>query len=274
MIPISVAIITFNEEKNIGSCIESVLSIADEVVVLDSFSTDATEKIATSFDKVRFEKHAFDGHVQQKNRALSLCKHEWVLSLDADERLSKPLADEIKALNADTVAKKGIVGFRMPRLTYHLGRPIRHSGWYPQRRFRLFQKSKAEWQGENPHDFIVIHDTSKGANLKGDIIHYSFTDLSAQIDTINKFSSIVAFNRFSAGRPFQLVKTIFKPTGKFFEIFVFKAGFLDGFAGFTIAIASAFSTFLKYAKIYEMDRKLIDRPANLRKDYQPQKKKS
>ncbi len=271
MLPVSVAIITFNEEKNIEDCIRSVEAIADEIVVLDSFSTDRTEEIARSFPRVRFEKHAFDGHVQQKNRALDLCKNSWVLSLDADERLSPELAREIAGLDEKKIADEGIAGFRMPRLTYHMGRAIRHGGWYPQRRYRLFQKSAARWEGENPHDYIVIN--GKGASLKGDLVHYSFTDLSQQIDTINKFSSIVAFNRHAAGRPFQLLKTLVKPPVKFLEIYLFKAGFLDGFPGFTIAVASAFSTFLKFAKIFEMDRRYIERPSNLRADYRPQNRK-
>jgi glycosyltransferase involved in cell wall biosynthesis len=274
MLPISVTIITYNEEKNIADCIRSVEQVADEIIVLDSFSTDRTEEIARSFSRVRFEKHPFDGHVEQKNRAITLCRNEWILALDADERLSPELAREIAALDADQIAKEGIAGFRMPRLTYHMGRAIRHGGWYPQRRYRLFKRSAARWTGENPHDYIVIDKTGKGATLKGDLIHYSFADLSQQIDTINKFSSIVAFNRHQAGRSFQLFRTLIKPIGKFIEIYLFKAGFLDGFPGFTIAIASAFSTFLKFAKIYEMDRNVIERPSNLRADYRAQKRSS
>ncbi|MBW7856828.1 MAG: glycosyltransferase family 2 protein [Leptonema sp. (in: Bacteria)] len=270
MSPISVTIITYNEEKNIADCIRSVEKIADEIIVLDSFSTDQTESIATGFEKVRFQTHSFDGHVQQKNRAITLCKNDWVLSLDADERLSSELAEEILKLNFDQINSSETVGFRIPRLTFHMGRPIRHSGWYPQRRYRLFKKQFSKWQGENPHDYIVVD--GKGLSLKGDIIHYSFTDLTAQIETINKFSSIVAFNRYHAGRPFQLLKSIFKPVSKFIEIYIFKLGFLDGFPGFTIALASAFSTFLKFAKIFEIDRNYIERPSNLRADYQPQTK--
>lgn len=265
---ISVTIITFNEEKNIADCIRSVEKVADEIIVLDSFSTDKTETIAKSFAKVKFTTHPFDGHVQQKNRAITLCKNEWVLSLDADERLSSELVDNILAIDFEQMNHSQVAGFRIPRLTYHIGRPIRHSGWYPQRRYRLFKKQFAKWQGENPHDYIVVE--GKGLRLKGDIIHYSFVDLTAQVETINKFSSIVAFNRFHAGRPFQLMKTIFKPISKFVEIYFFKLGFLDGFAGFTIAISSAFSTFLKFAKIFELDRNYIERPSNLRTDYQPQ----
>lgn len=264
---LSVAIITYNEEKNLADCLRSCEAIADEIIVLDSFSTDGTEKIARSFASVRFEKHAFDGHVEQKNRALALCRNEWVLSIDADERVSPELSAEIAALQPGDFD-----GFRIPRLTFHMGRFIRHSGWYPQRKYRLFRRSSARWMGENPHDFIAID--GNGADLNGDLIHYSFRDLSQQIDTINRFSSIVAFTRYHEGRPFQLVKTLAKPLSKFIEIYLFKQGFRDGFPGFTIAVASAFSTFLKYSKIYELDHHFIERPTNLRPDYRPQKRRT
>lgn len=260
---LSVAIITYNEEHNIADCIRSCEDVADEIIVLDSFSTDRTEEIARSFRKVRFKKHAFDGHVEQKNRALALCKNDWVLSIDADERLSPELAREIAALSPEDRD-----GFRVPRLTFHMGRFIRHGGWYPQRRFRLFRRSRARWEGENPHDTIVID--GRGGDLGGDLIHYSFRDLSQQIDTINRFSSIVAFTRHHRGQAFSWGKCLFKPISKFLEIYFFKQGFRDGFPGFAIAVASAFSTFLKFAKVYELARKDIERPSNLRPDYKPQ----
>jgi glycosyltransferase involved in cell wall biosynthesis len=268
MVPISGAIITYNEEKNIKDCIESLYEICEEIIVLDSFSTDKTKEIATSFSKVKFYQHEFDGHVEQKNRALTLCKYEWVISLDADERISPKLKNEILELKKQPERMNQYNGFKIPRLTYHLGRFIYHSGWYPQRRYRLFKKDFAVWVGENPHDYIEIK--GKGGKLKGDIIHYSFKDLSHQIDTINKFSSIVAFNRYHRNKRFSILKCIYKPIVKFLEIYVFKLGFLDGFAGFTIAVASSFSTFLKNAKMYELQKKLIERPSNLRPDYKVQ----
>lgn len=267
---ISIAIITYNEEKNIRDCIESCLKIADEVVVLDSFSTDKTREICESYPIVKFYQHEFDGHVEQKNRALSLCSFDWVLSLDADERVSPQLEKEILELKENKEKMNQYNGYRIPRLTYHLGKFIYHSGWYPQRKYRLFKKDKAIWVGENPHDYITIE--GKGSFLKGNIIHYSFKDLSHQIDTINKFSSIVAFNRYHQNKKFSILKSIYKPIVKFLEIYIFKLGFLDGFAGFTIAIASSFSTFLKNAKIYELEKKIIERPSNLRLDYKFQKR--
>jgi glycosyltransferase involved in cell wall biosynthesis len=260
---LSVAIITYNEERNLGDCIRSCEAIADEIVVLDSFSTDGTERIARAFPKVRFERHAFDGHVAQKNRAMAMCANDWVLSLDADERLTPELRDAIAAAEPGDRA-----GFRVARLTFAMGRPIRHGGWYPQRKYRLFRKDRARWTGENPHDYLVVD--GKGGDLAGDLLHYSFRDLADQVDTVNTFSSIVAFNRFHQRRRFSVVQAVLKPFWKFVEIYLMKRGFLDGFPGFTIAVGSAYSAFLKVAKRYELERGEIERPSNLRADYRPQ----
>ncbi|MCG9874296.1 MAG: glycosyltransferase family 2 protein [Leptospiraceae bacterium] len=266
---LSVSIITFNEEKNIQDCIESVSEIADEILILDSFSKDRTKEIAIQNPKVRFLEHPFYGHVQQKNKAMEYCENEWVLSLDADERVDMILREAI--LDWKKQKSSEVIGFKISRLTWHLGRFIHHSGWYPLYRYRLFQKSKATWVGENPHDYIEI--IGKGSKIAGNIIHFSFKDLSDQIETINKFSSIVAHTRFEKGNKFSLLSTLLKPIGKFWEIYIFKRGFLDGFPGFAIAASSAFSTFLKYAKIYELHHKIIQRPSNLRESYGEKKSK-
>lgn len=262
-IKLSVAVITYNEEKNIRDCIESFHDLADEVIVLDSYSTDKTLEIAQSYSKVQVYQHPFTGHIEQKNRAIALCSGEWILSLDADERVSPKLREEIKQVLNNPNPK--FVGYKIPRLTFHLGRFIRHGGWYPLKRYRLFKKGMGVWTGENPHDYIEIQ--GKGGVLNGDIIHYSFQDLSHQIDTINKFSSIVALTRHEKKVKFPILKSLYKPFVKFLECYIFKLGFLDGYAGFVIAISSAFSTFLKFAKLYELNQNLIQRPSNLRKDY-------
>lgn len=259
---LSVAIITYNEEKNIIDCIQSCIDIADEIIILDSFSKDRTTELADSFDKVRVYQNKFQGHIEQKNKAIELCSGEWVLSLDADERLTPQLRESIQ-IALET--KSEIVAYKLARLTYHLGKFIKHSGWYPVYRFRLFKKGYAYWTGENPHDYIAIE--GKGKKLLGDILHYSFQDLSDQIDTINKFSSIVSFTRFQKGKRFSIIKSIVKPLSKFIEIYFIKGGFLDGYPGLVIAVSSAFSTFLKFAKMYEYQHKIIQRPSNLRKDY-------
>lgn len=262
---LSVAVITFNEEKNIEELLNSVSSVADEILILDSHSTDKTKDLALKNPKVRFLSQDFQGHVEQKNLAMSFCKNEWILSLDADERLNPVLQESIQNfLEKEEVLQEG---FRVSRLTFHLGRWIRHSGWYPQKRYRLVKKGSATWKGENPHDYLDLVHPERGGDLKGDILHYSFLDFSHQIQTINQFSSIVAFTRFKKGKHFSVLKSLLKPIWKFFEIYLFKRGFMDGIPGLFIALSSSFSTFLKYAKIYELENEMIERPSNLRKDY-------
>ena len=258
----SIAIITYNEEKNIAACIESIRDIADEIIILDSNSTDSTKQISQSYPTVKFYNQDFKGHIEQKNDAIDLCTGDWILSLDADERATTLLKEKIQSiLNENSPFN----GFKIKRKTFHLGTFIQYSGWYPQYKYRFFRKGFAKWGGENPHDFIEIE--GKGSKINADILHYSFKDLSHQVDTINKFSSIVAFTRYQKGKSYSLVKLIFKPFTKFLEIYIFKLGFLDGFAGFTIAISSSYSSFLKNAKIYELEKKQIQRPSNLREDY-------
>ena len=260
---ISVAIITFNEERNLEACLRSCEDVAEEIVVLDSFSTDKTEAIARSFPRVRFEQHTFDGHVAQKNRALALCLNEWVLSLDADERLSPELREEIRALDAD-----GRDAFRIPRLTFAMGKGILHSGWHPQRKPRLFKKSKARSVGNDPHDYFAV-DGVRG-DLRGSLLHYSFKDLAHQARTHNVFSSIQALSYVTHGRRFSVLSTVVRPVVKFLEVYVYKRGFLDGFHGFVIAVNCAYATFLKFAKMYELEKGLIERPSNVEPGYQPQ----
>lgn len=259
---LSVAIITYNEEKNIRDCIESVHEIADEIIVLDSLSTDQTVFIAGSFSKVKIHSQKFKGHIEQKNNAIALCTGDWILSLDADERVSPLL---VKSIQKVIQQNSNITGYKIARLTFHMGRFIRHSGWYPLYRYRLFRKSCGRWTGENPHDHIELK--GEGTKIEGDIIHYSFKDLSHQIDTINKFSTIVSFTRYKKKVSFYKWKSMIKPISKFIEIYFMKLGFLDGYPGLAIAIASSFSTFLKFAKIYELDNQYIERPSNLREDY-------
>ena len=267
---LSAVIITYNEEENIRDCIVSVHDWTDEVVVLDSHSTDRTARIAKSFPGVRFFTHDFDGHIQQKNRAIELSRGRWVFCLDADERATPKLAASVREfINKNPDAP----GARVSRLTRHMGRFIRHGGWY-NARYRLLRRGAGVWGGENPHDQIFIHGQSPwraamARPLPGDLIHYSFRDLSHQVDTVNKFSSIVAFTRASRGTRFSFWKLLFKPLGKFIEIYFFKLGFLDGVPGLVIAVVSAHSAFLKNAKLHELQSGEIERPSNLRPDYKP-----
>jgi len=260
---LSVAIITFNEEYHIQGCIDSVKALADEIVVLDSFSTDATESICRKNERVLFAQHPFDGHIQQKNRALEMCSGDWILCLDADERISPELHRSIGSFL--TVNPENIVGVKFPRLAYFMHRYIRHGGWYPNSRYRLVRKGRAFWGGENPHDKLLLKGS--GTKIKGDLIHFTNHDLADRVTTINHFSSIAALMRYNKGHRYHLWRLLLKPVSKLFETYLLKLGFLDGTQGFIIAISSAYESFLKEAKQYEMDTLGSDKPSNLSRLY-------
>lgn len=256
---LSAAIITYNEEENITDCINSINDFVDEIVVLDSFSGDATEAICRQYSKVKFFQHPFDGYIQQKNRALEKCVSEWILFIDADERVGPDLRQSIKTFLLS--AKSNVVGAKFPRLTFYLHRYIRHGGWYPNVRYRLVRKGMAYWDGENLHEHLSIK--GKGKKIKGDLIHFTAKDLSDQVNTINKYSSIVALTRYNKGRKYRLWRLLLKPISKFLETYVAKLGFLDGMQGFIIALSSSYSSFLKEAKLYELSVLGSDKPSNL-----------
>lgn len=258
-VKLAATIITYNSENHIKACIDSFVDVVDEIIVLDSISTDQTEAICRSYSKVRFYQHPFDGHIQQKNRALDYCDSEWILCIDSDERVTPELQQSITQLINDN--PPDIQGAKVKRLTYHLGQFIRYGGWYPNARYRLIRKGKAIWGGENPHDCLELE--GKGITLDGDLLHYSFKDLADQVETINKFSSIVAHTRHLKHRKASLARILWKPVSKFLEIYLLKRGFLDGMAGFIIAISSSYSTFLKETKLREMTELGLEKPSNL-----------
>ena len=244
---LSVAIITYNEEKNIKRCLESVVDIADEIVVLDSFSSDATESICKPYN-VKFFQHAFDGHIQQKNRVLTLVSFDLVLSLDADECLDNTLKTEIKKIKENRLFD----GFEMNRLTNYCGKWVRHCGWYPDKKLRLWDKTKGKWGGINPHDKYELLENSKIGYLKGDILHYSYYSIKGHLNQVNSFTEIGAQQLIIKGKKPNYFKIIFSPLVKFIRDFFIKLGFLDGFYGFVICIISSHATFLKYVKHKQM----------------------
>ena len=246
-VKISVAIITFNEEKNIKRCIKSV-DFADEIVVVDSLSSDKTCDIAKQLGAKVIEQK-FLGHIAQKQLAVDNCSNEWILSLDADEELSTKLKDEIKNLILKPLKYDAYI---MPRVSFHLGRWIRHGGWYPDAKIRLFNKNKAHWGGYNPHDKVIVDGTI--GKLRGDLQHYVFKDLRHNIDTNNSYSSIMAQDLDNDGKKFSIFKLLLKPLGKFLEVYIYKRGFLDGMAGFIIAVGASYSMFLKFAKLWEIQK--------------------
>ncbi|MDX1477279.1 MAG: glycosyltransferase family 2 protein [Saprospiraceae bacterium] len=243
-IRLSVAIITYNEEENIGRCLASVQDIADEIVVVDSFSTDKTEEICRSFG-VRFIQHTFEGHVEQKNVALDSTTHEYVLSLDADEALSDALRRSIVQVKSDFVHD----GYSFNRLTNYAGQWIRHCGWYPDRKLRLWRKSQGRWGGDNPHDKVIMRDGATTAHLTGDLLHYSYRDLAHHIQKMDYLTTISARVAFENGKRASLARILMALPFNFLRDYIIKGGFRDGYYGLLICYNGGYSKFLKYAKL-------------------------
>ncbi len=247
MVKISVTIITYNEEKNIKRCLESVKDIADEIVVVDSFSTDATENIAKKFD-VRFIKNKFEGHIEQKNFAMEQASYNYILSLDADEVVSPKLLELIKEVKNNWQND----AYYFNRLNNFCGKWINHSGWYPDKKLRLWDRRKAKWGGTNPHDTVICQKKYTKKYLKADLLHYSFYSIEQHVGQINKFSQIGALELHKKGKKSSLMLIIFSPIFMFIRTYFFKLGFLDGYYGFVIAVNSAHAKFLKYSKLREL----------------------
>jgi glycosyltransferase involved in cell wall biosynthesis len=244
MVKISVVIITFNEERNIARCLDSVKEIADEILVVDSLSTDGTKHICHSFG-ARFIEHPFQGYIEQKNVALDLAKYDHVLSLDADEALS----DELKASIYKVKLRFNGDGFTMNRFTNYCGQWIKHCGWYPDMKLRLFDRTKGRWGGINPHDQFFMDKGSIIEKLKGDLLHYSYHTEEDHHRQIERFTDIAAQAYFEAGKKPTFIKLWMSPAAKFFGDYFIKQGFRDGKAGLKICALSAKATHLKYYKL-------------------------
>lgn len=249
MQPLSVVIITFNEEKYIERCIDSVIEIADEVIILDSFSNDRTVEIARIKGAVVHQQE-FPGYGAQKNAALQLCSHDLVLSLDADEALDATLAREIQREKEKT----GFDGYTMNRCTSYCGKFIRHGSWYPDRKLRLFDKKVARWSDDMIHEKVEISPAAKMKHLKGDILHFSFNSIEDHVAQNNKFSTISADTLFSKGRRTNVFKVIINPLWAFILSYLIRLGFLDGLYGFVVAINISHLTFLKHTKLMTLQR--------------------
>lgn len=243
---ISVCIITRNEEKKIRDCLESVCW-ADEIVVVDSHSTDNTVTICREYtDRVIIRD--WPGHIQQKNYAVDSTSHPWILSLDADERVSEPLRKEIMELLSHGLNEAD--GYQIARRVNYAGRWIRYCGWYPGYKIRLFRKDKGRWGGENPHDLVSCSGVVR--TLKGDLLHYSFDSVSDHLKTIDFFTTISARELYKKGKRGGLCSLIFRPLWCFFKKYFLQLGFLDGRAGLTVCFLSACHVFVKYTKLREL----------------------
>lgn len=246
MIKLSVVIITLNEEKNIGRCLESVKEIADEVIVVDSLSTDKTREICESYG-VRFIEQKFLGYIEQKNFALNLATHDHVLSLDADEALSPKLLSEIKKVKSHFLGS----GYIFNRLTQYNGHWVHHCGWYPDAKLRLIIKSKGHWTGNNPHDYLIVEGPV--THISGDLLHYSYDSISSHVQQTNKFSAIEAETLYSKGKRGTFIKLVTRPPFQFFKDYFLKLGILDGRYGFIICFINALYVLLKYAKMMDLE---------------------
>jgi glycosyltransferase involved in cell wall biosynthesis len=246
---LSAAIITFNEERNIERCISSLIGVVDEIVVVDSYSTDATESICKKMD-VRFIQNKFEGHIQQKNFALSQITGDWALSLDADEALDETLKQSILEIKAEPAAD----GYSMNRLTNYCGHWVKHCGWYPDTKLRMVRKGFAQWTGVNPHDRLEMLTNETVLHLQGDILHYSYYTREDHLKQIEYFGDIAAKELFVQGRRITMVEVIFKVIAQFIKSYFLKLGFLDGRTGFTISRLSAYATYRKYLKLIQLHR--------------------
>ena len=244
---ISVCITAGNEEANIRRCLESA-KWADEIVVVDSFSTDRTLEICKEYTH-RVYQHEWLGYIGQKNLIKDLATGPWILFLDADEVISDGLRDEImQEFTSGNAA--GFAGYEFPRLVRYLGRWITHGDWYPDVKLRLFRKDKGECGGKEPHDRTTVNGRVK--RLHNPLYHYTYTDIRDQMRTMNRFTSISADGKFREGRRFGYSDAIFRPFFRFIRCYFLKLGFLDGLPGLIIATYTAMGVFAKYVKLWEI----------------------
>lgn len=246
MLKLAVVIITYNEEKNIGRCLDSVAEVADEVVVVDSFSTDRTRTIAVS-KGARVLEHPFDGHIEQKNWAIQQAAYPFILSLDADEALDDVLKSSIQKIKeTDEPAP-----YAMNRLSYYGGQWIKHSGWYPDRKLRLWPAKAGHWAGTNPHDRFELYDPTTSVQvLPGNILHYSYYTLSEHVLRANQYSRIAALALYRQGVKISPPMIILKALARFIKAYILKGGYRGGIYGWIICSTTAYEVFLKYARLY------------------------
>lgn len=241
-------VITHNEERNIERCLKS-LKFCDEIIIVDADSTDKTRELCARYTPI-VTTRPWRGYADQKNHAVSLACSDWVISLDADEEVSEQLRHEL--LNLLGSHEPPHCAFLIPRKTLHSGRWIRYGGWYPNRLVRVFKKSRGHWVGNE------LHERWESAGpigiLNGHILHHSFENIADQVERNNRYSTLGAESLGKSGIRFSVWKLTLKPISKFFETYLFKLGFLDGYPGFLISVSAAYSVFLKWAKLWELEK--------------------
>jgi glycosyltransferase involved in cell wall biosynthesis len=246
--PLSVVVIAKNEERNIGRCLASVRDVADDILVVDSGSTDRTIEIARSHG-ARVVHHDFEGHIQQKNWAMTQARHPHVLSLDADEALSPELARSVAAARAGWAFD----GWWMNRLTNYCGHWVRHCGWYPDPKLRLWDARLGEWRGTNPHDhFEMLDPAAPTGHLAGDLLHYSYYTVEEHYRQMRYFADIAAKALRAEGRHAAPWRPPVAAAARFIRNYMLRMGFLDGATGLTVCRIDAWGAYLKYARLREL----------------------
>jgi glycosyltransferase involved in cell wall biosynthesis len=244
---VSAIIVCYNEEENIGRCLKS-LQWCDEIVVVDSFSTDRTVEICRQFTDIVIQRE-WAGYRDQKAFAHSRATKEWVLMIDSDEEVTPELQNEIREQLARTGAHYS--GFLLPRLVFYLNRWWRRGGWYPDYDVRLFRRDRATWGGTDPHEKIIVDGAVR--RLRNPLHHFSYRNIDDHIQRINRYTSISARELQKQGQRWRLSDALFRPVFRFLRFYFLKRGFMEGFAGFYVAVSAAVYVFLKYAKLWEIE---------------------
>lgn len=247
---ISAIIITKNEERNIGRCLESLKNLVDEIVIVDSFSTDNTKNICTSYEEVKFISSEWKGYAETKNYANSLARGKFIFSVDADESVSEALKKSI--LNFISEAEQADA-CSFNRLTNFCGKWIRHGGWYPDTKIRMWKKGTAHWEGI-VHEKIVLDNSASIIHLDGNLLHYSYYSIDEFQKQIRKYSDLSARENYHKKKKSSILKIFLSPLAKFFTSYFLRAGFLDGYYGLVISLLSSRANFLKYSKTYQLFR--------------------
>ena len=246
-VSVSVYVLTFNNRRTIEQCLKS-LSWAGEVVVVDSFSTDGTYEICQRYTPKTYQRK-WTGHRDQYQYAADLTANEWIMFADADEEIPPELAEEIRRELEG--GSEGVDGFFVYRRTYYLGRWIRYGGWYPDGEIRLCRRKRGRWKG-GLHAKITVDGNVKP--LKNQYLHYTYRNISDQIQTIDRYSLIAAEDMVRDGERFSFFKLLCHPPFRFVKEYILKLGFLDGFPGLVITISTMYYVFIKYAKLWELMR--------------------
>ncbi len=246
---LSVVIITYNEEKNISRCLQSVSAVADEIIVVDSFSDDETVNICLAAGAI-VKQSRFDGYINQKNKAINMASHDLVLLLDADEALSEALSNSIMQVKENCL----FTAYTMNRCSFFCGKFIKHGLWYPDRKLRLFDKRFGKCGGLNPHDRIVLDHSFPLKHLSGDLLHYTYDSIEEYLLRNDAVSTIAAQSLFESGVRKPWTKIVFSPLWAFINGYLLRLGFLEGYHGLVIALHTANQSYCKYQKLRRMHK--------------------